>query len=120
MWLFPFFRNKAVYAVLNVRHSTGGTERKYCRSALGKTRHLTTYPQAVNFMLLNWYVADEVIAKTESEIKRFAQPSNMKPPQNTEELVTKSLSCKDMYEEHALNEIFIECLDDSICHRVRK
>lgn len=64
------------------------------------------------------YATDEVIAETTSEVTRFAQPSNMTPYQNADELVTKTLRCGDVYEEYGVKNIFIESLDSSIRHNM--
>lgn len=91
--------------------------KKYSWSASDKTRHFITYPQVVNFFLKK-YTTDEVIAKTKSNITPFAQPLNMTPFQYAEGFVTRTIRSEDVYENHALNEMFIEGLDLSIHHKM--
>lgn len=83
--------------MLNARPRAYGTGGKYSQLTNGKTRYFTIYPHVVTFMLKN-YATDKVIAKTESDITLFAQPSNMTPPQYAKELVTKTLQREKFYE----------------------
>lgn len=73
----------------------------------------------VNVVLEN-HTTNELLAKTESNITRFELPSNMTTSRYPEELVIKILCCADVYEEYALNEIFIECLKSSIRYTLRE
>lgn len=62
------------------------------------------------------YTTDEVIAKPEYEIMRYAQPLYMTPSQNVEKPETKTLRCRGVYDEYALNGISIKDLDVSERH----
>lgn len=64
------------------------------------------------------WATGKVVAETEPEITRLVQPSDMKPSQYDDKLVTKNLCCGAVYEEYALSKIFIESLDASIRHSV--
>lgn len=119
MWLFHFFINKISSAVQNARLSADVTDRKYSWSVSCKTKHFATFLQVLN-VLLEKYATNEVNAETESEITRFKRPSNMTPSHYAEKLVTKKLQFGDVYEEFALNEIFIEGLNASTHHSIRE
>lgn len=69
--------------------------------------------------MLKKYVTDEVISKTESDCTFFPQPSNKKPSQYVEELVTETLRCGKVYQEYTLKEI-IKGLDALVCHSMRE
>lgn len=73
-------------------------------------RYLKIYSQVLNFVL-GIIANEEAIAETESTIRTFVQPAGMNPVHNIEELVTKAGHCRDIYEEHALNEILIKGLE---------
>lgn len=119
MWLFHFFMNKTASAVQNARLSAHSTDEEHSRSTRDKKRYFNTYPQVANF-LLRKYGTDEVIAKSECDIMRFAQPSNMTPSPYAEKLVTKTLQSGDLYEEYVLNETFLKGLDASIRNSMRE
>lgn len=67
---------------------------------------LSTYPQVFNY-LLRTYTTDGNITDREDEINMFSQPPRMTLSQYAEKLVVKVLRCRDVYEEHYLNEIFV-------------
>lgn len=119
MWLFHLFINKTASAVINSRFSAKHTDKKHRRLDSGKSRDFTIFPQVVSF-LLKKYATGEVIEETESGATRLAQPSGRKPSQYVEELVKKTLRCRDVYEKYALNYIYIEGFDSSICHSMRE
>lgn len=117
--LFHFFIIKTASAVLHAWIIAERLDKMYSCSASRKTRSFNIYPQLLNF-LLKKYVTDQGIAETESDIPRFAKPSNMKPFQNAEELVTKTVCCGDVFGEHALNKILTGGLDVSIYDSMRE
>lgn len=119
MWLFHFFVNKTVSAVLKVRLNVDGTGKIHSRSASGKMRYFIAYPQVIIF-LLKKYTTNEVIAKTVPEITRLVQPSYMTLFRNAEKQVKKTPWRDNKYDKYALYEIFNEGLNASIYHSIRE
>lgn len=78
----------------------------------GKTPTLTTYPQVANY-LLRTSATDENIADTKDETIMFTPLPNTTPSQYVEELSGKVTRCRDVYEKHDLNKIFITELEKS-------
>lgn len=101
--------------MLDEQISAESTEMKHSRSAVGNTTNFTTYPLVVHFLLKN-HAANEVIAKKEFDITRFAEPSGMQPSQYAEELATRTLRRGGVFEQYTLTERFIEGLDAPIRH----
>lgn len=78
IWLYHFVTDKTASAVLHAHLSAEGTSAKQSRLDSCKTRYFTTYSQETSLWLKK-YETDEVVAKTDSDITRSAQPSNIKP-----------------------------------------
>lgn len=58
--------------------------------------------------------------QTDLNFTHFAQPSNLTSTPYHEEQVTKIFRCEGLYQEYALNKIFIEALDASLRHTMRE
>lgn len=99
-----FIMNKTTISVLIACRRAKHTDVRYSHLDHGKTRYFMTYPQVVN-LLMEKYATDEVIVETESNSTHLAQPQNMTPSQHAKELLTRTLPCRDLCKEYALNEI---------------
>lgn len=89
IWQNYFFMKKTASIALNTRLSFVRTDKKHSRTAGGRVRYLTTYPEEVRF-LLKTYVTDEFNARTKSKRTRFAQPSGLSMSQCADELAMKN------------------------------
>lgn len=76
------------------------------------------YPQLVKY-LLQTYATNEIMEDTKKEIATITQLFNRTPLQYTEELVSKTLCCGDVYDVQDCNEIFITELNKSIRQSMR-
>lgn len=93
MRMFHVFMKETASAVLNAFLCADGTCKKHSWSANCKARYFTTYLHAVVF-LQKKCATDEAIAKTESEITSFAQPSHMTLSHFVEDLMKKHFGVK--------------------------
>lgn len=87
---FHFFMTKTAFAMLDASINANDIGRSYSRSASSRMRYLAIFTPALKFSLKK-YATDEIVAETESNIMRFAQPSKMKLYRYTDKLVTKAL-----------------------------
>lgn len=92
MYLVHFFKKRDNIHCLIAYLCADGRSTKHSWSTSGKTRYFTTYPQVSSFSLKK-YVINEVIAKIEPDITRFAQPSTWRHPS---ELKTSWPKCSDV------------------------
>lgn len=89
MWLFFFFLSKTASAVFNGPSNPESSVKKPNLPAIGRARYFTINSQVDSF-LLNKYEIDEVHVETESEKRRFKQPSGMTTSQYVKDLLMKA------------------------------
>lgn len=98
---------KCAFAVLNPWLSADPNIMETSEKETVTWWYVTTYPIVIIFFLEK-YSADEKLAKSKSEITRFAHRTGTNSWQHTEQLVANVLCCGDVCEKDDLNDIFIE------------
>jgi len=81
------------------------------------SKSITTYPQAVNY-LLRTYASDDVIKTSDAEIRNFAQGTRSET-EFAHALYDRALRCGPVYKEMTLMNIFVDALSPSIEKNVR-
>lgn len=79
---------------------------------------LRIYPEVLDY-LLQTYVSDHVIAKTDAALIRYNKLTAISTISSKNALVTRSLRCAELYDEDVLNGIFIEGLHESVLHSTK-
>lgn len=80
---------------------------------------LRTHAEVVNYLLTK-YATAQGIAKNDGGIFCYAQSSGLTPHKYTNDLVAKFCKVADFYDGSALNDVFIEDVNVSIRHVLRK
>lgn len=119
VWPNHFLMNEIASAVPNTQRSFECTNKKIRGPLSGITRCFTTNPYVANFILKK-RATNGVIAATETEITRYAQPSGITRSQYSGELETETLHSGDAYESYSLIETFIEGLGAPVRHSMHE
>lgn len=108
MWLFRQLSIGPTKATVKAHVTITNSAKFYHEAAL------KFYYDVVQF-LLRRYVADDIIAELDADVRSLRQGS-MTPEEYTQELWRKTLSCGTMYDENSLKGIFME----KLTHPTRK
>lgn len=116
MWYFHFFHKSIV---CRRTHCAFMTETDpIFEYALGEGRIVKDL-HGSGRVLFQTYATDDIIAETDTTLKRYTEPLTMLPTQYEETLVSKSLRCGEIYDQYILKAIFIKRLHKFVRHSMR-
>lgn len=122
MWVLPHYANEKLANALNSRMRAKNSAASIATSLYNNdTRSrmlLRPNLEVVNYFLKN-YTMDGAIAKYDTVITSYMQPTNVTFRQYANDLVYRSCSAAGVYSERILDDVFIEDLDVFMHHNVR-